>query len=275
MIAAAILFLIRRRLNDWIDRKFFREHYNQENILRGLIEDVRKYDSIPYMSRLVSRKVESALHPERIYLFYREEDSRDLSLGYSSGGASEELRIPEEFRLLRLMEGQARADDVPFPQKNNLPSAEEEWLAALGTRLIVPLVGTDRLAGLFLLGEKKSEVPYTARDRNLLESVAGQVALVYENAQLKERVDRERKIKHEWVGCFEERHINLLKECTRCGACFDTSAMTCDKDGSELTLSMPVERTVDGRYRLERLVGRGGMGADSEATVLRLNRRDT
>ena len=273
MIAAAISFLFRRRLNNWVDRKFFREQYNQEKILRGLIEDVKRFDSVPEMSRLVSWKVESALHPERIYLFYREEDSRDLSLGYSSEGVSEGLCIPEEFRLLRLIEGQAGAQDFPFRQKNNLPPDEEKWLIALGTRLIVPLVGTDdRLAGLFLLGEKKSEVPYTARDRDLLESLASQVALVYENAHLKERVDREQRIKHEVLGRFEEGHINLLKECPRCGACFDSSELTCDKDNSELTLSMPVERMVEGRYRLQKLVGRGGMGAVYEATDLRLNR---
>lgn len=274
MLAAAISFLFRKRLNDWIDRKFFREQYNQETILRGLIEEVKKHDSLPEMSRLVSQKVESALHPKRIYLFYRKEEMGHLSLGYSSGGASEDLRIPEEFRLLHLMAGQAAAQEFPLTQKNNLPDSEKEWLAALGTRLIVPLVGTDNLlAGLFLLGEKKSEVPYMAPDRDLLEALAAQIALVYENSRLKERVDRERKIKQEVLGRFEESCVNLMKECPRCGACFDGSELSCTRDGSELTFSMPVERAVQGRYRLEKLIGKGGMGAVYEATDLRLNRR--
>ena len=273
-IAVALGLVFRRPLSDWIDRKFFREQYKQDQILRELIDDVKQSDSMPEMSKLISKKVDAALHPERMYLFYREEEKRDMSLGYSSGGSMQELRIPQEFELLRFMEYHLGAQDFPFPQKTKLPQSEKEWLAQLETKLIVPMAGTDqRLAGLMLLGQKKSEVPYTTTDRQLLETLADQIAIVYENVRLKERVDRDRRIRNEVLARVESRQTNLLKECPTCRMCFDSSVQTCPSDSSELTLPLAVERTIDERYRLDKLIGRGGMGAVYEASDLRLNRK--
>jgi serine/threonine protein kinase len=91
--------------------------------------------------------------------------------------------------------------------------------------------------------------------------------------RLKERIDHERRVRHEVLARVEERKINLLKECPRCGACYDSTATVCEIDSGELMLTLPVERTIEGRYRLDKLLGRGGMGAVYEALDLRLNRR--
>lgn len=275
LIAAAGLSLkFRRQLTQWIDRRFFREAYNQERILLNLIDQIKELDSMPELSRLVSREVEASMHPERVYVFYRGDEKRDLTLGYSSGGQSQDLRIAEESELLHWMRGHRGAQDFPPPLHNGLPQHASAWLAQLDVNLIVPMSGADdRLTGLLLLGEKKSEEPYTPNDRQLLQAITSQMAVVYENVWLKEQAAKERKIKHEVLARFEEQQINLVKECPACGACYDSASEVCAKDQRELTLSLPVERTIDQKYRLEQTIGRGGMGAVYEATDLRLNRK--
>src|SRR5580765_7249335 len=111
------------------------------------------------------------------------------------------------------MQRQRGAQDFPLPPHSSLPADEEAWLTQLGVNLIVPMSGTDgRLAGLVLFGEKKSEEPYTTNDRQLLQGIAAQMAVVYENVWLKEHAAKEQKIKHEVLGRLEERQINLVKE---------------------------------------------------------------
>jgi serine/threonine protein kinase len=57
-----------------------------------------------------------------------------------------------------------------------------------------------------------------------------------------------------------------------CLACFEGDVENCEHDGRSLRLSLPVARTIDQKYRLDRLVGKGGMGAVYEARDLRLDR---
>jgi eukaryotic-like serine/threonine-protein kinase len=270
---AGVGLRFRRQLKDRIDRKFFREAYDQERILLGLIDEIKELNSMSEISKLVSNEIDSALHPRNVYAFYREEERRDLTLGYSSGGTSQGVHIPETSYLLRTMERLASVQEYPFSHEADLPPKEEEWLNQLDVSLIVPMCGTDqRPIGLLLLGEKKSEEPYSANDRRLLQAIAREIAIVHENALLRARVGKEQKIKREVLARFEDQKINLVKECPSCGTCFDSSVEICDRDASELSLSLPVERTIEGKYRLERLIGKGGMGAVYQATDLRLDR---
>jgi len=200
----------------------------------------------------------------------------DFSLGYATSGtsdASANLKLAADSPILRFMQRQREAVEFPFKENGDLPKRESVWLHSINANLLVPMHGTDgKLAGFFSLGEKKSEIPYTGRDKELLETLAHQIALVHENLSLKDHVRREQKIKIEVLSRFDEGNINLLKECPTCGRCFDRETEKCADDNSELTFSLPVERTIENRYRLEKLLGRGGMGAVYQAMDTRINR---
>ena len=275
LIAAAILSLrFRTQLSRWIDRRFFRESYDSQRILVELIDNVEKLESASGVSKLVSHELESAFHPQCLFIWYRETGKANLTLSYSSGGTIHAVELAPDSSVLQLVERTASIVELPLADDRALSPAERAWLDDAGVRLVVPMIGTERrLAGLLMLGDKKSDEPYSSDDERLLQAIARQIALARDSVHLKERVDQDRRLRHDVLAHLATSAFNLLKECPACGVCYDASTTVCPTDASELTLSLPVERTIEGKYRLDRLIGKGGMGAVYEAADLRLSRR--
>ena len=90
-IAAALHW--RRRLQTWLDRRFFREDYQQEQVLVHLIDEVRQRESLAEIAQLVSARIDSVLHPTSLHIFYREKGDSDFISGRSLPARSEQNRL--------------------------------------------------------------------------------------------------------------------------------------------------------------------------------------
>jgi serine/threonine protein kinase len=160
----------------------------------------------------------------------------------------------------------------PRSPVRRLPAAEQQWIAQAGAVLLVPVHGQDTsLIAVIVLGERRSEEAYTAEDRQLLASIATQMGLGFDVARLRRRAGAAAE------GPTDTTHVVLprpapMTECPRCGRCEEAGVLACPADGAAMRPAHGVPKVLDGKYRLEQLLGRGGMGAVYRARDMRLDR---
>jgi len=272
---AAGMLAFQRRLIVAIDRRFFRDAYDRERLLESLLDDVDNlYIDEDGLQRVVDR-LETALHPTTVVVWLREHDRERMRLSVTRGGAgavdAELWLLPSRF--VHEVEHHPKAMHVSGLRPPMLDQDMQRLLESVGLELLVPMVGYDsRLRGLLGLGPKRADEPYAPGDLQLLERITRQLAVVREHIELRTRVTEEQTIRKHVLEHLGPTGVGLLKECPACGRCYSSEQQHCELDNHQLKLSLPVERTVAGRYRLDRLVGRGGMGTVYRAFDVSLHR---
>ncbi len=268
ILALGLSLKFRSPIARWLDQKFFREQYDSEQIVLNLVDDLARFDSVDEMTGFVFQQLERSLHPKSMHLWWRE--GSEMRLAYSSDPALTGALCPVTEPLLGRL---GTSQTFRSRRRRGFPEPSPDGSRHGAIRLIVPLVGAERIEGVLMLGEKRSEESYSAGDERLLHAVTREASVIRENLRLKVQVIDEQRVRHEVLAKLDRGLVNLLQECPVCGACFESGAQTCDRDGSPLTLTLPVTRTIGDKYRLEQLIGRGGMGAVYEARDLGLGRQ--
>jgi hypothetical protein len=267
LVALVLSLKYRQQLRGWLDRRFFRDAHRQESLLGNLAREIKNLHTVDEVAAKVGKEVSNALHPSFVTVYHRLHRGGPLVLSHSSGEASHEVQDLADARVAELA-----AMEITTPQEVTLPSVMRS--EDTDSALLVPINHSSGwLMGVLLLGGRKSEEPYGPAERLLLQSVTAQMAVAQENVWLRERVGEEQRLRTDVLGHLSPLTYNLLMECPACGLCFDSGAAQCREDSAELTHCLPVERVVGDRYRLDRRLGRGGMGAVYEAFDLHLSRK--
>jgi serine/threonine-protein kinase len=262
----------RDRARAWLDQRFFRDEYDARKILLSLASRVRFETDPNDLSAMVVNQIDEALHPRLVAI---------LASGIEDGALVSIASLPAGIESLPLEGGLAsmlRWSDEPLeivledPRSpaRRLPPAEQAWLGRHGVALMVPILGQDRaLVAVITLGERRSEEPYTAEDRQLLAGIAAQVGVGLDVARLRQRMidsgGRQAEV------TTVEAAAPML-ECPQCGRCEEGDLSLCPSDGALLARVTGIPRVVEHKFRIDQRIGRGGMGAVYRARDVRLDR---
>jgi hypothetical protein len=179
LLVAALFQPLHRRLQEVIDRRFYREKVDFRQAFTEFSQEVRLIIDLPDLLRALVTRVTELLHITHGAVFLRHDDG--------SFHLAESRRLPpgqpDHFLLdsnldARLQRGEA----VSQPQDRLFP---------LLLPLTAPKAGSITLVGVLTLGPRRSEQPYSQADQTLLLSLADQAGTAIAVAQL---VESERQL---------------------------------------------------------------------------------
>jgi sigma-B regulation protein RsbU (phosphoserine phosphatase) len=192
-----VVFLIgagSERMARWIDRRFFREAYNVEQVLNRLAENVTAMVELaPLLETLTSRLAE-ALHITKMAVFLGDKNLYRAAaiLGISEPPAYAFTQETASVRQLRAAQRPLPVYlDEPGSWAHEIDGAESALLRDLETQLLVPITRRSEMLGFLTLGPKISEAPYSPTDMQLLQSVAAQTGFAIENSRLSSAIATE------------------------------------------------------------------------------------
>jgi len=248
-LLVAALLVVRSRRDRWLsqlDRRFFRDRYDAQRLLRSIADQIARASSVDAIVPSVLQQIDEALHPEFAgVLTHDPADSAFRAIAAAPAGDPPWSTLPASLTVIAVLAALRKPLALSLGQtawvRQQLPLEERALLLEHGIELLVPISGDaagQPPLGLLVLGPRRSEEPYSHEDLDLLVTIAQAVAVLLERSSLGRQA---------------------VAECERCGRCFDPRTDYCSDDGEALVRSAG-SRILNGRYRLERRLGRGGMG---------------
>jgi len=236
LVVGAFLFLhfvARRKLLPRIEIYYEPTPYDERKIFFDLGQGAQQVTTIEQLYQQLAERIREALEASNAAIFVRDDTTGDFNLrvlaaqgrnAEANHGARMSLSR-RAFVVRRLMnlstplviesreiETWSQAVNSLLTSSRAERTGEHEVLIAIKARILVQIKQKNELVGILSFGPRRGGFQYSAADRELLMSIAAQLALVIDNARLTERMVAQERMRRE-LALAAEVQQRLLPAC--------------------------------------------------------------
>jgi serine phosphatase RsbU (regulator of sigma subunit) len=206
---------LRRRIQDLIDRQFYRARYDAVHAVDDFTSRLRQEIDLETLSNELLAVVSETVMPTGVSIWVprnaadalRADSETMYRIAFSVHGGPTKIR-GEDFDEIELDKAAidllSEAPDPIYLDRDDLASDSLERFRAVDIKLVVPLLSQGELVGMLNLGPRLSDTDYSTQDYRLLEKLSSHTAAAVRVALLvrehdndlreRERIDNEMRI---------------------------------------------------------------------------------
>ncbi|HEY6805554.1 MAG TPA: GAF domain-containing SpoIIE family protein phosphatase [Pyrinomonadaceae bacterium] len=227
-------FVARKILLPRIERYYEPTPYDERKIFFDLGQGAQQVSTIEQLYQQLAERIRDALEASNAAIFVRDDATGDFNLRVlSTQGRTPDTNTnlnrlslsKRAFVVRRLMnlstplviesreiETWAQAVNSLMTSARAERSGEHDVLLAIKARILVQIKQKNELVGILSFGPRRGGFQYSVADRELLMSIAAQLALVIDNARLTERMVAQERMRRE-LALAAEVQQRLLPSC--------------------------------------------------------------
>lgn len=222
-VAILLHLVVTRRIIHAVERHFSPAEYDEHRILFDFGQEALAATNLDQLYASIVSRIRCALDSENVSIFVRDDTTGDFVCRISSpdlqcspgckgetAGTSKAALSGRAFVIKRLLhlttplviepgelETWTRAFDTALSKVREARELELKTLLAIRATLLLPIKIREQLVGIVALGPRRAQHKYSPKDKEMLMSMAGQLAFVIENSKLAERMVVEENMRRE------------------------------------------------------------------------------
>ncbi len=196
VLALIIVYLfnpLRDRVQNLVDRTFFKEHYDYRKTMGELSDAIISMLRLNELLPFLTQQLKEILGASRVSIAVRNEAGNRFHI-FPKTPETDKAVFPKDSILISHL----RQTQKPVAKSALGVSVSEQKISGelqrLGYELVVPLLYEGELMGSLNLGPRTTGEPFTGEDIQLLKTLANQTAVAVENALLHQRLTHQAEL---------------------------------------------------------------------------------